>query len=133
LSTNGTRAGKIARLPLHLREELNTRLRDGQQAKKPVTWLNGLPEVRQIIIGLETLARHLDHNPEAKAAFSKVTELLTHPFDPSESAKLRPLTPSGRTPARRRRRDAPIWKYSLVFENGFLLESQVNRNDSTKP
>jgi hypothetical protein len=45
---NPTRNGKIARLPLHIREQLNRRLRDGQQGKKLVAWLNSLPEVRAI-------------------------------------------------------------------------------------
>lgn len=45
---NPTRNGKIARLPLHLREQLNRRLQDGQQGKKLVAWLNALPEVRAI-------------------------------------------------------------------------------------
>jgi len=46
---NPTRNGKIARLPLHVRENLNRRLQDGQQGKKLVAWLNSLPEVRSVI------------------------------------------------------------------------------------
>lgn len=45
---NPTRNGKIARLPLHIREQLNRRLQDGQQGRKLVAWLNSLPEVRAI-------------------------------------------------------------------------------------
>lgn len=44
-----TRTGKIARLPLEVREELNVRLLDGQQGKNLVPWLNSLPEVRRIV------------------------------------------------------------------------------------
>ena len=46
---NVTRNGKIARLPLAMRQELNRRLDEGEQAKKLVAWLNGLPEVQTIV------------------------------------------------------------------------------------
>jgi hypothetical protein len=45
---NSTRNGKIARLPLAVREELNRRLDEGEQGKKLVAWLNGLPAVQAI-------------------------------------------------------------------------------------
>ncbi len=209
---NPTRNGKIARLPHHIREQLNRRLQDGQQGKKLVAWLNSLPEVRaitaaefggrpvreqnlsewkqggyrdwltlqearevtarldeeladcgaaegqplsetlarwlsvryalatrrlvetegpeqwrllrelcgdvvelrrgdhnarrleidrarvaaierdaemkwkrKVVIGLETLAREIEHHPEARAAFAALSEVLRHPFDPTES------------------------------------------------
>ena len=44
-----TRTGKIARLPKAVREELNRRLENGEEGKKLVEWLNGLPEVQQIV------------------------------------------------------------------------------------
>lgn len=44
-----TRNGKIARLPRAVREQLNRRLRDGEEGKKLVAWLNGLPEVKAVI------------------------------------------------------------------------------------
>lgn len=44
-----TRNGKIARLPCHIREELNQRLQNGEQAIKLVEWLNSLPEVKKIL------------------------------------------------------------------------------------
>ena len=40
-----TRRGKIAALPLAVREELNRRLDDGQSRKQILPWLNALPEV----------------------------------------------------------------------------------------
>jgi hypothetical protein len=40
------RNGKIARLPLHIRTELNRRLQDGEPGIKLLKWLNGLPAVR---------------------------------------------------------------------------------------
>ncbi|HWX16425.1 MAG TPA: hypothetical protein VNY07_07545 [Chthoniobacterales bacterium] len=46
---NLTRNGKIARLPLAVRQELNRRLDEGEQGKKLVAWLNGLPEVQAIL------------------------------------------------------------------------------------
>src|SRR5437016_11150196 len=45
---NLTRNGKIARLPLAVRQELNRRLDEGEQGKKLVAWLNELPEVQAI-------------------------------------------------------------------------------------
>jgi hypothetical protein len=46
---NPTRNGKIARLPRHVREDLNRRLQDGEQGKKLVAWLNSLPQVRTVV------------------------------------------------------------------------------------
>src|SRR6266436_7756942 len=46
---NLTRNGKIARLPLAVREELNRRLDEGEQGKKLVAWLNELPAVQAIV------------------------------------------------------------------------------------
>jgi hypothetical protein len=46
---NLTRNGKIARLPLAVRQELNRRLDEGEQGKKLVVWLNELPEVQAIV------------------------------------------------------------------------------------
>src|ERR1700745_406900 len=44
-----TRNGKIARLPLSLREELNRRLCDGEQGKDLVDWLNNQPAVQEVL------------------------------------------------------------------------------------
>ncbi len=43
------RNGKIARLPRGVREELNRRLQDGEQGGPLLAWLNGLPEVSQVL------------------------------------------------------------------------------------
>jgi hypothetical protein len=43
------RRGKIARLPRGVRDQLNVRLDDGQEADDILPWLNGLPEVQKII------------------------------------------------------------------------------------
>jgi hypothetical protein len=41
--------GKIARLPRHIRDELNRRLDDAQDRKSILAWLNALPETQAII------------------------------------------------------------------------------------
>jgi len=43
------RNGKVARLPRNIRNTLNSRLDDGEQAADIVQWLNGLPEVQSIL------------------------------------------------------------------------------------
>jgi hypothetical protein len=44
-----TRVGKIARLPKKIREELNTRLENGEQGKELVEWLNRSPDVKKML------------------------------------------------------------------------------------
>ena len=46
-----TRNGKIARLPLDIREQLNRRLADAEPGKALVEWLNSLPEVQSVMAG----------------------------------------------------------------------------------
>ena len=43
------RKGKIARLPRHLRHELNCRLADNQDGGVTLNWLNALPEVKAVL------------------------------------------------------------------------------------
>ena len=43
------RTGKIARLPLAIREELNARLRDNESGQTLLTWLNALPETKAVL------------------------------------------------------------------------------------
>lgn len=43
------RQGKIARLPLAIREELNRRLLEGQSGGKILPWLNELPQVKAVL------------------------------------------------------------------------------------
>jgi transposase InsO family protein len=47
-----SRVGKIARLPLAIREQLNKRLLDGESGKTLLVWLNGLLDV-QAVLGRE--------------------------------------------------------------------------------
>jgi hypothetical protein len=49
--------GKIAKLPDHIREELNTRLRNDEPIVRLVVWLNSLPEVQA------ALAQHFQGRP----------------------------------------------------------------------
>jgi hypothetical protein len=44
--TGRARTGKIAKLPTAIREELNSRLAEGEATEAILEWLNGLPEVR---------------------------------------------------------------------------------------
>lgn len=60
-----TRTGKIARLPLGLRQQLNRRLLDGESAAPLLAWLNSLPQVREI------LAAQFDAQPISVANLSK--------------------------------------------------------------
>ncbi len=46
---NFTRKGKKARLPHAVREQINTRLHNGEEGKKLVVWLNALPEVQAVV------------------------------------------------------------------------------------
>ncbi len=41
-----TRNGRIARLPLAIRRQLNQRLQNGELAQDLLSWLNRLPEVQ---------------------------------------------------------------------------------------
>src|SRR5687768_2523333 len=43
------RTGKIARLPRHIREELNSRLEANAPGREIVVWLNELPEVQSVL------------------------------------------------------------------------------------
>jgi hypothetical protein len=44
-----SRFGKIARLPLDIREQLNRRLQDGEIGRELVVWLNSVPEVQAVL------------------------------------------------------------------------------------
>jgi len=44
-----TRTGKIARVPLDVREELNRRLQNGEKGRKLILWLYQLPEVERVL------------------------------------------------------------------------------------
>jgi len=44
-----TRNGKIGRLPKYIRDQLNRRLENGELGIKIVKWLNGLPDVQEIL------------------------------------------------------------------------------------
>jgi hypothetical protein len=44
-----TRTGKIARLPRHIRDQLNRHLDDGEPGNRLVEWLNSLDEVKDML------------------------------------------------------------------------------------
>jgi hypothetical protein len=52
-----TRNGKIARLPLEIREQLNSRLSDGEPGNRLVEWLNSNPSV------IKVMAEQFDDRP----------------------------------------------------------------------
>jgi hypothetical protein len=56
-----TRNGKIARLPLALRQQLNLRLQNGELAQDLLAWLNQLPEV-QAILAAHFAAKPIDES-----------------------------------------------------------------------
>ena len=62
---NLNRNGKIARLPKHLREELNRRLDHGERGQALLHWLNSRPEVRALS------AAEFDGRPVSKQSLSE--------------------------------------------------------------
>ena len=44
-----TRKGKIARLPDHIREQINHSLQDGQNGREIIAWLNSNDEVKSVL------------------------------------------------------------------------------------
>jgi hypothetical protein len=46
---NTTHIGKIGRLPKHIRDELGSRIEDGEPGKELVKWLNGLSRVQEVL------------------------------------------------------------------------------------
>jgi hypothetical protein len=49
MTEHKTRIGKIARLSHDIREQLNTRLRDGEPAQTILDWLNAIPGVQAVL------------------------------------------------------------------------------------
>jgi len=49
LAAGRSRTGKIARLPLAIRQQLNQRLQNGEPGKDLIQWLNALPEVQAVL------------------------------------------------------------------------------------
>jgi hypothetical protein len=60
-----TRNGKIAHLPLNIRNELNLRMENGEEGATLLPWLNALPEV------LQTLKENFDGLPITKQNLSE--------------------------------------------------------------
>jgi hypothetical protein len=64
LPAGRSRVGKIARLPLVIRQQLNQRLQNGEPGQALIQWLNGLPEVQAV------LAAHFHGQPIVKQNLS---------------------------------------------------------------
>ena len=60
--------GKIAHLPQQIREELNRRMDDGEMGVRLVEWLNGLPEVKEV------LKAHFNNRPISEQNLSEWKE-----------------------------------------------------------
>src|SRR5436190_2721873 len=92
---NVTRRGKIARLPMSIRDELNRRLRDGESGTKVLAWLNALPEMQCVV------AHEFGGQPVTQQNLSdwrlggyqewlqeqKASELVRHPFAEADELK----------------------------------------------
>ena len=57
--------GKVARLPMAIRQELNLRLLNGEEGRQLVAWLNGLPEVQAL------MAAHFQGQPIGEMNLSR--------------------------------------------------------------
>jgi len=49
MTKHNTRIGKIARLSHDIREQLNSRLREGEPAQTMLDWLNAIPSVQAVL------------------------------------------------------------------------------------
>ncbi len=73
--------GKIARLPLAIRQQLNLRLQNGELAQDLLSWLNQLPEVqakRNSSASVKSLAsmRRTAPMPPRRASFHRNPNLI---------------------------------------------------------
>ena len=70
------RNGKVARIPLEIREQLNCRLADGEPGIRLVEWLNANPDVRVQVKAQKFAARARTANAEERAAlWPKMVEI----------------------------------------------------------
>ena len=80
-----TRVGKIARLPLAVREELNNKLRNGESGKRLIPWLNELPEVKEVL-AVEFENRPIDATNLSGWRTGGFQEWLNHKMQCSKSS-----------------------------------------------
>jgi hypothetical protein len=91
--------GKVARLPVALRQELNRRLLNGEEGRQLVAWLNGLPEVQAMLaahfhgqpIGEMNLSRWKNGGfmawCEQQGALMSVATVFEHSHDLQQAAR----------------------------------------------
>jgi hypothetical protein len=91
--------GKVARLPVAIRHELNLRLLNGEEGRRLVAWLNGLPEVQALMaahfqgqpIGEMNLSRWKQGGflawCEQQVALASVATVFEHSNDLQQAAK----------------------------------------------
>jgi hypothetical protein len=93
--------GKIAKLPDHIREELNTRLRNHEPIVRLVAWLNTLPEVQA------TVSEHFGGRPIKR---QNLDEWKQHGY----TAWLRKNFPSEFQPATKKVSDTTLEDICLI-------------------
>ena len=86
-----TRNGKIARLPLAIRQQLNLRLQNGELAQDLLSWLNQLPEV-QVILAAHFAAKPIDESNLShwKQGGYLDRETGAHPSNHGHRSRVRP-------------------------------------------
>ena len=86
-----TRNGKIARLPLAVRQQLNLRLQNGALAQDLLSWLNQLPEV-QSILAAHFAAKPIDESDLShwKQGGYLDKETGAHPSNNGHRSRIRP-------------------------------------------
>src|SRR5215469_16739949 len=77
-----TRRGKIARLPRHIRDELNQRLDNGEPGVALIDWLNNIPEVKDV---LET---HFDSQPVSASNLTEWKQGGFHDWQAHQEARV---------------------------------------------
>lgn len=76
------RTGKIARFPIAVREELNTRMRDGQTGLEILPWLNALSEVQTVLGKVRVWCVRYETYEMDSAAFDDTTFTLHDANEP---------------------------------------------------
>ena len=106
-----TRRGKIARLPLAVREELNSRLRNGEPGKDLVLWLNSLPAVQEVLAAQFQGETHCRMQPFLRRAPAVMPIGFWEQMSPETRGLRCPanvtLLPGRRPPRRLHRQDGP--------------------------
>src|SRR6267378_179901 len=97
MTKHNTRTGKIARLSHDIREQLNSRFREGEPAQTILDWLNAIPSVQAV------LNSQFDGHPISEQNLSSLLGLDQTPRDQRKAPpKSRRRHPHGNTPEARK-------------------------------